>query len=375
MAARNLFLLGRKPGLEDQLTEMLVWLVSAVPEVGDAIVQLAFGDLDVGIGQLQATTQHRIAAGRLDALLRTESLVLVVESKLGSVYGEGQVRAYIEWLASEHEDVAHRALMTLTANEAPWPADDLARAAQVDVGASPRRWHELHTALSPLTSALDELQARLVQEFLDMLGAEGLIPVAPLEAQELGDAWSRSWAVIERYHNYFRASIDTVGAALIASPQWRAASTQATYIFLDFATADGERIVFALEDSDRQTGISPKLHREAPIIWFAVEAPEWPDWEVAMVKLEASTPEGWRSRPRWWDTRPCVWRYLDEVVGAGSLTEQHAALAAAAAQVRGWLLSAKTSSAVAPGSRHRWRPMPPMTLKANDPRRPLRSRA
>src|SRR3954452_14758108 len=144
MTGRNLFLLGRRPGYEDQLTEMLVWLMSAVPEVGGAVVQLAFLDLDVETAQIQATTQHRIAAGRLDALLKTESLVLVIESKLGSFYGEGQLRAYIDWLASEHKEAAHRALMTLTANEAPWPADDLTHAAQLGVVASPRRWHELH---------------------------------------------------------------------------------------------------------------------------------------------------------------------------------------------------------------------------------------
>jgi hypothetical protein len=348
MASRNLFLLGRKPGFEDQLTEMLVWLVSAVPEVGAAIVQLAVDDPDVGTAQLQVTTQHRIAAGRLDALLRTESLVLVVESKLGSFYGEGQLHAYIDWLATEHKDAAHRALMTLTANEAPWPADDLTHAAQLGVVASPRRWHELHTALSPLTSALDELPARLVQEFLDMLGAEGLIPVPPLGGEELADAWSRSWAVIERYHQYFRACTETISEALQASPQWRAASTQGTYIWLDFATAEGEKIVFGLEESDRHTGISPKLHREAPIIWFAVEAPQWPGWNAALVNLETSPPEGWRSRPRWY-VRPSIWRYLDDVVGAGSLAEQHSALAAAAAQVRDWLLTAKTSSPVDPG--------------------------
>jgi hypothetical protein len=108
-------------------------------------------------------------------------------------------------------------------------------------------------------------------------------------------------------------------------------------------------IVFGLEDSDRHTGISPKLHREAPIIYFAVEAPEWPDWEAALVKLEALPPEGWRTRPRWYDTRPWIWRYLDDVVGAGSLAEQQSALAAAAARVRDWLLSAKASSPVDPG--------------------------
>jgi hypothetical protein len=40
MSSRDLFLLARRPGLEDQLTEMLVWLISAVPYVGSAIARL-----------------------------------------------------------------------------------------------------------------------------------------------------------------------------------------------------------------------------------------------------------------------------------------------------------------------------------------------
>jgi hypothetical protein len=173
--SRNIFLLGRQPGFEDQLTEMLVWLISAVPDVGHALVRLAFDDIDVDHGDLEVTTQHRIAGGRLDALVKSESLVLVVESKLGSVYGVGQLRAYIDWLATEHKDVAHKALMTLTAYPGPWPADDLAHAAQLDVVATPRRWHELNTALTSLTATLDALPGRLAQEFLDMLREERLI--------------------------------------------------------------------------------------------------------------------------------------------------------------------------------------------------------
>jgi hypothetical protein len=97
--------------------------------------------------------------------------------------------------------------------------------------------------------------------------------------------------VIERYHDdYFRACTESIGEALQASPQSRTAGTQATYIWLDFATAEGERLVFGLEDSDRNTGIPPTLHRETPIIWFAVEAPDWPDCGAALVKLEASPP-------------------------------------------------------------------------------------
>jgi hypothetical protein len=174
--SRNIFLLGRQRGDEDQLTEMLVWLISAVPQVSRALVQLAFGDIDVDLGKLDVTTQHPIPGRRLDALLKSESLVLVIESKLDSVYGDGQLRAYINWLATEHKNAAHKALMTLTKSAARWPARDLAHAAQLDVVASTRRWHELYTALSSLTTPPDELPARLAHEFLDMLHQEQLIP-------------------------------------------------------------------------------------------------------------------------------------------------------------------------------------------------------
>jgi len=46
-----------------------------------------------------------------------------------------------------------------------------------------------------------------------------------------------------------------------------------------------------LEESGREPGISPKLDRDAAIGSFAVEAPGWPDWQSASVKLEASPPE------------------------------------------------------------------------------------
>ena len=66
MSSPNLFLLGRRPGFEDQLTEMLVWLISAVPEVGGAIVQLAFADQDEavkGLARQAETLPHPPATG------------------------------------------------------------------------------------------------------------------------------------------------------------------------------------------------------------------------------------------------------------------------------------------------------------------------
>lgn len=345
--SRNIFLFGRQPGMEDQLTEMLVWLISAVPEVGGAIVRLAFGDMSLDLSELEVTTQYRIAGGRLDALLKSKSMLLVVESKLGSVYGASQLRAYIDWIATEHKDVPHRALMTLTAYEGPWLVDDLTRAAQFDVVASPRRWHELYSALRRLMAALDELPARLVQEFLEMLSEEGLGAVEPLRGDELTDAWSRSRAVVERYHAYFRVCVEAIAEALQASPQGSVHAGHAS-VWVNFLTAEGENITVALEDSDRAYGISSKVHRDGPIIWCAAAAPEWPDWESVVVKLESTPLEGWRSASRWYGW-PRTWRYLDEVVKTGTFGEQRSELAAACTEVRDWLRSGKSPSPADPG--------------------------
>ncbi len=127
---QNIFSIGRQVGAEDQLTETLVWLSSVVPDVGAAVIRLAIGDVEqLDLAQLEPSTQHGIAKGRLDAVFRSESLILVVESKLQSTYGEGQLRRYLDWLARENQHQPLRALMTLTERNAPWPEGDVAHAA------------------------------------------------------------------------------------------------------------------------------------------------------------------------------------------------------------------------------------------------------
>lgn len=103
---RNIFRLGRRSGDEDQLTEMLVWLVATVPMVGDVLFRLAAdgAGLDVTameLSHLGVSTQQSIAHDRMDAWLWTESLSLVVESKLNAVYGDDQLRKYADWLAGK----------------------------------------------------------------------------------------------------------------------------------------------------------------------------------------------------------------------------------------------------------------------------------
>jgi hypothetical protein len=340
---KNIFSIGRTPADEDQLTELLVWLSSAVAEVRAAVIEMAMPGIELDLSQIQASTQHGIAGGRLDALFVSESVALVVESKLGSSYGEGQLRKYLDWLAEAHEKSAHRALMTLTEREEPWPAQDEAHATSLGVTAAPRRWQDLFTALKEVAGKIepDGLSARLVQEFLDMLNDEGLIPMKPLEVDELGDEWSRSQVIVRRYHDYFRACREAIAEALEATPHSNRSSAQATYIYQDFETAEGELIAVGLNYTDREFPLTPKVYRDAPVVMLMIEAHDWPDWESAITRLEKKPPAGWRVNPKRWYGRPQVWRYLDEVVGAGTFDEQRSCLASSCGQASDWLASAR----------------------------------
>jgi len=322
---------------------MLVWLCDAVPAVGRAVIQLGLGEVEVDLPLLEVSTQYGIATGRLDALFKNDAITFVVESKLQSTYGDGQLRKYIDWLSADHADRAHRVLMTLTEHNAPWPDEDIRHAASLDVIAAPKRWHDLYEALETVAGSpdIDELAARVVQEFLDMLNEEGLIPVKPLEDNELVDLWSRSQAVIGRYHEYFRACRDAIAEALGATPHANRSSAQATYIYQDFETVDGELIGVGFNYSDHDISITPKVYRDAPIVWLTIEAYDWPTWESAIVRLEAKPPDAWRVNPDRWYERPQVWQYLKDVLGTGTFEEQRARLAAACGQGRGWLRSAR----------------------------------
>lgn len=342
----GIFLVGREIGDEDQLTEMLVWLCDAVPEAAAVVLGLALEGDDGNLEALELATQHVIAHGRLDALITTADSIVVVESKLGSVYGEGQLRKYIDWLA-ENADRPNRVLMSLTEHVAPWPADDLAHAASRRVRPVVRRWEDLYDALSELIDQpagdFAGLGQRVVEEFLEMLTEEGLIPMKPLAGDELKDLWSQSQEVIARFHDYFRACKEAIAEALEAKPHANRSSAQMTYIYQDFQTADGELIGVGLNYSDEDLVLPADAYRDAPYVWLTIEALDRPDWDEAIERLEASPPEGWQVSQERWYGRPGFWRYLDEIVGNASFAEQKARLGAACGQGRAWLSSAKAT--------------------------------
>jgi hypothetical protein len=318
--SRNIFSLGRRKDDEDQLTEMLAWLISAVPAVGHRLIELALGTEQDAV-DTDLRTQLVFQGGRLDAFLGTPSTAVVIESKLRSAYAKGQLRKYLDWIAAQYPGRT-QALMTLTRDVAPWPRDDIDRAHELGIVSAPRRWEELHDTLAPLCDDPTDSSARLVAEFLEMLSDEGLVPIQPLSDEELGHAWNDSRNVIRRYHDFFRACKTAIGEHLGAEVISGSASDHVEYIWQDFRLTDATRIVVGIWFTDEGVPLKPPIYRHSPIVWMAVQGDAWPDWETKAHWLEENPPAGWRPRKKRWWGRPEVWCYLSEAVGSGTFDEQ-----------------------------------------------------
>ena len=336
----NLFSIGRHRRNEDQLTEMLVWLVDAVPDVGRAILRLAFNDLKLD-GDVQVTTQHGVAKGRLDALFVGPNFALVVESKIDSGFGADQITRYLDWLAEAHEHRENRALMTLTAHPDSWSAADIELARRFHITRSEHRWEELHEVLGSLVEASgrDELSSRLISEFLEMLGEEGLIPMKPLEPDEFTQ-WRGAYVTVRRFHDFFLDCREAIAEALGATTGSK--STTEGYIWQDYVYEDGSKIVVGLGCTDEDR-VSRASARYTPVLWLAVEASHWPDWTLAKDRLESAPPAGWSLWSRWWGERPQIHCYLEDVLGNGTFEEQRQRLAEACGVGRTWLRTAQVS--------------------------------
>jgi hypothetical protein len=337
--AWSIFAIGREQGKEDQLTEMLAWLIDAVPAVGRAVVGLALDDPHWG-SEIQVTTQAGIATGRLDAVLLGPSFALVVESKLDSDFHDDQIKRYLDWLEETHGERATLGLLALTKH--PVSAD---QRAEIDgrpvVTGSAHLWEELHASLGSLVESPDQepLSSRLIEEFLAMLTEEGLIPVPAIRTDEL-TAWRDAWVAVERFHRFFSECKAEIGAALDAQPITNSAAARAAYVYQDYRFRDGARIGVGIDASDEKN-VPTSVARRTPVLWMSVEASHRDDWPAVADRLDAAPPPGWTTwRPRWWG-RPIVRRYLDEVIGEGTFEEQRARLAETCAAGADWLRAAE----------------------------------
>jgi hypothetical protein len=242
----NVFAIGRRSHDEDQLTEMLAWLVARVPQVGHALIRLAFDD-DFGVVEFTCTTQSGIEGGRLDALFTGSDFALVIESKIESDFGADQIERYLDWLEVVHGRRARRGLLTLT--KRPLSTERLAELTARDgVAGSAHLWEELHERLGDLPE-VDELQRVLVDEFLEMLEQEGLIPVKPFDPENELTSWHGASRTVDRFHTFFDACKPEIAEKLDASPVPNKKSAGPGHIWQEFQFSDGARLTVGLDCS------------------------------------------------------------------------------------------------------------------------------
>lgn len=325
---QNLFTLGRVWQSEDQLTEMIAWLISVVPAVGAQLVSLVFPDSDPSAGPCPET-QKVIQGGRLDLLLETPDARVVVESKLGSAYAPDQLRRYLRWLADE-SPAKRSALLTLTQHPGEWTPQDVALADRLGISHAAIRWEEIHALLDGAADPADNpIAARLVQEFRDLLHEEGLIPVKPLSSEDLSLAWPDAYAVISHFHDFFASTIKQISAALGGTPT-AGRSSSIWWTYQTFNRPGGGRPT---------VGISCKYENGVPFVWITVAPSTLTGCLADASILGQQAPEGWRveARPGWYG-QPMIWRDLSDVISTGTLEDQQRALAeSAAVALIGWL--------------------------------------
>jgi hypothetical protein len=335
----NVFAIGRRSHDEDQLTEMLAWLVARVPQVGHALIRLAFDD-DFGVVEFTCTTQSGIEGGRLDALFTGSDFALVIESKIESDFGADQIERYLDWLEVVHGRRARRGLLTLT--KRPLSTERLAELTARDgVAGSAHLWEELHERLGDLPE-VDELQRVLVDEFLEMLEQEGLIPVKPFDPENELTSWHGASRTVDRFHTFFDACKPEIAEKLDASPVPNKKSAGPGHIWQEFQFSDGARLTVGLDcSSEGHPGRGGAV--DAPVLWMQLANSSRSDWPELASAMDKRPPAGWSSTERW-EHHPWIWRPLHETIGTGSFDEQRLRLADACAVARSWIADARKAT-------------------------------
>jgi hypothetical protein len=337
---RNLFLIGRDSDDEDQLTEMLFWLISALPDVGWELMEMAFGAITVRDPEFEAVTQQAVPDGYIDGLIEANGYRLALESKLASAYGAGQLAKYLRWLAeSGNPSTTRSALMTITKNPAPWPLEDRELAAELGVEHVALRWADVHVRLDGLSTAGGEVtvDSRLIGEFLEMLRVEGLVPMTALSDKELATGWGEARATIKHFHEFLKSCRDEVAEALggEATQSW---SEHTDYAYHEFRLPSEVSIVVGLEYSDTNYVRKAGSRTARPVLWVQVWDPSRTNWPETAAALSRKPPQGWsaqlvsRSRLR-------MWRDASSILRDGTVEDQRASVAAAALLAKSWLES------------------------------------
>lgn len=175
---KNIFAIARyrSTGDEDQLTQLLAYLIQERPAIASTL--LAKFGYDIPTSSVNA--ERCVAGGRLDLEFEAPRARIVVESKLGAKLGADQCEKYIDHLATRPEPLLIRSLVKLTKLHEPWPEGIEELAAKRNVELVARRWWDV-------TSLLRRTGIGLAIDFAEMLEDEGIVVPGPLTEDDWAD--------------------------------------------------------------------------------------------------------------------------------------------------------------------------------------------
>lgn len=255
MAQRNLFIIGRsRLGSEDQLTEMLAYLLEEYPELAREWTARVLGE-DCPQGDWSVDTQVvEGSVGRFDLVLEMPGAAyVIVESKLGSPLTDDQLGRYLAFLAARTEPL--RALVSLTEHPQPIRQMIISRAEEAQVRFVASRWQDLAGSLGQASG--DGLPG----EFVRMLIHERLVMPTPLTHRDW-DAWNRGSAVAGRLRlilDETQSAIGLLSPGLTPLPRGGGRDERWMYSLLT-----SESLWLGLGFAANE---SPKRPESAPIIW------------------------------------------------------------------------------------------------------------
>jgi hypothetical protein len=182
-----MFLIGRRPGDEDQLTEMLAFLWQEQPDLAETWLGSLGLTWEPGLWEIE--TQFVLPSGkRPDIAITTSAGRTLIESKLGSGFGGTQISDYLDYL---HAVEGQRALILLTQRPESIPTDLEIQARESGVTLISTRWHEMAIGLA------DPGDESLAGDFLQLLIREGLVKPEPFVDDDWR-AWNKGYKVLLR---------------------------------------------------------------------------------------------------------------------------------------------------------------------------------
>lgn len=245
MVKRNLFIIGRRRGAEDQLTEMLAYLWERNAHLIPRWLK-TLRALDAPVDGWKVETQVTVpGAGRLDLTLEVPGVAFIIlESKLGAELTDEQIFRYIGYAAKRTEPL--RAVVTLTQQSAALGGEVRRFAEASEVILHQARWQDLGEAI------VEPAANGEAGDFVRMLIKEGIVVPQAITAADLA-AWNAGAAVLARIKELLseaRAGISELSPGLTPTGRWasdeRWLSTSFTSERLEFGVG------FAANESRRR---------------------------------------------------------------------------------------------------------------------------